>query len=357
MKYTLILLITLLFINSYFSYTRIKSIKSRKFDLKSSNLISNQPFQQLLADKLISTAFSIPVLYKLARDNARSMLIKRGQQIDVDWQENIKKYNNNLEKLVNIYDNIYNNKIKYPDYYLKPFHAYDDGNLSWEAAMEVESAALTVHAPIFSTDNKQLDRNGDFMLRDNYHKCMLQSLNKHDFKPKKILDIGCSTGLSTIKLHESFPNVEIFGIDLSPYMLAVAKQNLESIEYVDAKQHIQYIHSKGEDIEINEKQINLISMCLVLHELPTDISKQIFTQAYDILPNNGVFSIMDMNPLSTHFIKLASNPFAFSAFKSTEPWLQEYVSMDLIETLKYVGFKEIDILYNSPRHRTVVAYK
>eukprot|EP01035_Chromulina_nebulosa_P017919 gene17919-23539_t len=185
----------------------------------------------------------------------------------------------------------------------------------------------------------------------------LQVDDEHDFKPKKILDIGCSTGLSTIKLHETFPNIEIFGIDLSPYMLAVAKQNLESNDYGEANQHIQYIHSKGEVIDINEKQINLVSMCLVLHELPSDISKQIFTQVYDILPNDGVFSIMDMNPLSTHFIKLASNPFAFSAFKSTEPWLQEYVSMDLIETLKYVGFKEIDILYNSPRHRTVVAYK
>lgn len=39
-------------------------------------------------------------------------------------------------------------------------------------------------------------------------------------KPRKIVDIGCSTGLSTLKLHESFPDAEIIGVYLSPYMLS-----------------------------------------------------------------------------------------------------------------------------------------
>ena len=28
--------------------------------------------------------------------------------------------------------------LTYPDYYTKPFHAYDDGNLCWEAAFQVK---------------------------------------------------------------------------------------------------------------------------------------------------------------------------------------------------------------------------
>ncbi len=117
---------------------------------------------------------------------------------------------------------------QYPSYYLKPFHAYDEGNLSWQAAMEVESAALTVHAQIFPTtslDNEKetipLNPKGDFILRDNFHKNMLSILEqKQHTKINRILDIGCSTGLSTLKLHDSFPNAEVLGMDLSPYMLA-----------------------------------------------------------------------------------------------------------------------------------------
>ena len=34
--------------------------------------------------------------------------------------------------------------VQYPDYYLKAFHAYDEGNLNWLAAFEVESATLSM---------------------------------------------------------------------------------------------------------------------------------------------------------------------------------------------------------------------
>jgi hypothetical protein len=76
-----------------------------------------------------------------------------------------------------------------------------------------------------------------------------------------------------------------------------------------------------------------------------------------VLPSGGSIAIMDMNPKSTFFQKFASNPFAFAAFKSTEPWLNEYVTMDLEATLSDCGFRGVTVLENSPRHRTVVAYK
>nr|XP_043623209.1 uncharacterized protein LOC122594994 isoform X3 [Erigeron canadensis] len=37
-----------------------------------------------------------------------------------------------------------NLSIVYPDYYLNPLHAYDEGNLSWLAAAEAEAATLTI---------------------------------------------------------------------------------------------------------------------------------------------------------------------------------------------------------------------
>lgn len=37
-------------------------------------------------------------------------------------------------------------------YYLKPFHAYDTGNLSWDAALELELAAKSLHANVFDPE-------------------------------------------------------------------------------------------------------------------------------------------------------------------------------------------------------------
>ena len=89
--------------------------------------------------------------------------------------------------------------------------------------MEVESAALTVHAPIYTEDRKGLDIKGDFLLRDNFHRRMKEMFEVSGYKPRKILDIGCSTGLSTIQLLDSFPGCDVVGIDLSPYMLSGTK--------------------------------------------------------------------------------------------------------------------------------------
>lgn len=66
---------------------------------------------------------------------------------------------------------------------------------------------------------------------------------------------------------------------------------------------------------------------------------------------------MDMDPYSDNFKRFASNPFAFAAFKSTEPWIQEYIGMDIVRVLQETGFGNIEVMSNSPRHRTIVAYK
>ena len=120
----------------------------------------------------------------------------------------------------------------YPEYYLKPFHAYDEGNLSWLAAMEVESAALSVHSRVYPKakkdgESKVVDSDplGDFRLRDNFHKNIVQHLSHLEKKgisirPKTIVDIGCSTGLSTFKLAETFPQSHLVGVDASPFMLS-----------------------------------------------------------------------------------------------------------------------------------------
>ena len=39
------------------------------------------------------------------------------------------------------------------------------------------------------------------------------------------VDLGCSTGLSTLELHHAFPEAQITAVDLSPYFITVAKHD------------------------------------------------------------------------------------------------------------------------------------
>lgn len=64
-------------------------------------------------------------------------------------------------------------------------------------------------------------------LRRNYHRCLDDILEKLEIetfkKPCEILDVGCSSGLSSQAILKAFPNASVTGIDLSPYFLAVGE--------------------------------------------------------------------------------------------------------------------------------------
>jgi trans-aconitate 2-methyltransferase len=49
--------------------------------------------------------------------------------------------------------------------------------------------------------------------------------------PKRIADLGCGSGLSTLALREAFPKARIVGVDLSPDMLAAAAKRLPKIAF------------------------------------------------------------------------------------------------------------------------------
>lgn len=353
------------FYNSRFTslsifHFNINSIQSQSPELDSwSPEPSKRSWKNLLIEGVVGSVFKVRPLFKIASRGARKKIIDRAKLIDVDWDKNTAELNRHINDLQVLYENFESKSLQYPSYYLKPFHAYDDGNLCWQAAMEVESAALSVHANLFTPSPKEMEIVGDFKLRDNFHINLKKIFEKYQFKPSRILDIGCSTGLSTLKFLESFPSVEVIGVDLSPYMLSVAKYNLDKMPSLtkEEKASVTYLHASGEDSTLGKGDVDLVSLSLVSHELPSAASKAIFEAAYRILPTGGAISIMDMNPSTPKFQKVFSNPFAFAAFKSTEPWLQEYISMDMYDALRACGFRDVQMLANSPGHRTVVGFK
>jgi trans-aconitate 2-methyltransferase len=49
--------------------------------------------------------------------------------------------------------------------------------------------------------------------------------------PRRILDLGCGSGLSTIELRRAFPKAELVGVDLSPDMLKAAAKRLKGVTF------------------------------------------------------------------------------------------------------------------------------
>lgn len=298
--------------------------------------------QQDLSTKIINGLLGIKPLAEFAKSRARKMIIKRAYSIGVNWDDNVKTLqNHDWAKEI---ESLTNSRVQYPDYYLTSFHAYEKGNLQWDAAWELESAAYSVHSTVYSQTPQ---KDGDRILRTNYHQVLKEKLA---FTPQNILDIGCGVGLSTFMLTEHYPKATITGLDLSPYFLAVA--NYQSRK---KGKNINWIHAAAENTYFSPESFDLVSAFLVFHELPQLGAKNILQEASRILKTGGYFTMMDMNPQSEVYKKMPR--YVFTLLKSTEPYLDEYFSLDIESVFEKAGFEKPSLTTISRRHRTIVARK
>ena len=257
-----------------------------------------------------------------------------------------------------------NAALTYPDYYTSSFHAYDEGNLGWLPAMEVSAAARSVHARIWSDPDERAGLQGDKSLRESYHQVLRQVLST---TPDNVVDLGCSTGLSTFALQNNYPSAQVIGVDLSPYFLTVAQyvcehavtgyttadSNADSGEKNDRQ--IRWVHAAAEATGLPENTADLVSACLGFHELPTAAARDVIAEAYRLVRPGGYFSIMDMDPECETFTKMP--PYVLTLLKSTEPFLDQYLTSDIAKLLQSAGFENPQMVRNSPRHRTVIVQK
>lgn len=295
-----------------------------------------------LGSKVVNGLLAVKPLAKFAKQQARTMMIKRAESIGVNWTAEAQALR---DRGITVWDKerqqLETQNLSYPDYYLTSFHAYENGNLSWDAATEVEVAAYAAHARIWETESKQ----GDERLRQSFHTFLDETIT---ITPRDILDLGCSVGMSTFALQDHYPQAKVTGLDLSPYFLTVAQHQAEK-----AGRSIQWIHQAAEQTHLPDQSFDLVSAFLICHELPTKATQQILQEARRLLRPQGYLAIMDMNPASDIFRTLP--PYVFTLLKSTEPYLDEYFGLDLPALVTASGFASPQTFCNSPRHRTIVA--
>ncbi|XP_077245466.1 uncharacterized protein LOC143885271 isoform X2 [Tasmannia lanceolata] len=297
--------------------------------------------------RLVAALISFKPLYSLMKLGARQVLISTAERTNIPWREMTKEI---LES--DVYkemESIQNPSLVYPDYYLKPFHAYDEGNLSWLAAAEAEAATMSMVRRAIP-NAASLDE-ANQTVRGNW----LQAIEQHHLQYsgnstiEDILDVGCSVGVSTRFLSDKFPSAKVTGLDLSPYFLAVAQYKEK--QNAPRNNQIRWIHANGEATGLPSKSFHLVSLAYVLHECPARAIVGLVKEAFRLLQPGGTIALTDNSPKSKILQELS--PVLFTLMKSTEPFLDEYYLLDLEKTVKEAGFENVQINLTDPRHRTV----
>ena len=300
-----------------------------------------------LLSRLVNLAIQTKPIYKLMKHQARRVIIKTAEKNGIPWQENYRELEQSEAKT--LLKSVINTDIVYPNYYQLPFHGYDRGNLCWEAAFEATSATYSMPLRVWK-EEKLTWQTAHTRLRHSFYDIIAKYTGD---RPTDILDLGCSVGVSTLALHRYFAeknsSPRTVGLDLSPYMLAVAKVN-------DKQQEISgWLHALAEDTRLPSNSFDLVTLQFVLHELPRQATIAILQEVLRILKPGGAIAIVDNDPASPVIQNLP--PVLFTLMKSTEPWSDDYYTFDLETAMQQVGFDYKTTVASDPRHRTLIGIK
>ena len=301
-----------------------------------------------LLSRFVNLLIKTKPVYRLMKHQARQVIIKTAEKNGISWRKNYQELSESDVR--ELYNAIANPEIEYPDYYRVPFHAYDEGNLCWKAAFEAESATQSMGLRVWKNEPDLTWEKAQDRLRGSFHEVLKFCTNN---PVTDILDIGCSVGISTTTLHDFYRHrqntpINTVGLDLSPYMLAIAMKR-------DCEREITWIHGNAEKTNFADNSFDLVTLQFVIHELPRHATQAIFREVKRILRSNGIIAIVDNNPSSPVIQNLP--PVLFTLMKSTEPWSDDYYTFNVEEALQEIGFDYQTTVASDPRHRTIIARK
>ncbi|MBD1830387.1 methyltransferase domain-containing protein [Microcoleus vaginatus GB1-A2] len=201
--------------------------------------------------------------------------------------------------------------LVYPEYYTSQnFHGIKRGYLNPSAAVSYDPITQYVLPP-----HETVVRQG-----------LIDAVR---VKPRRIIDLGCGTGSTTLMLKQAFPEAEVVGLDLSPYMLVVADMKAQK-----AGLNIQWLHGKAESVAFPDGSFDLVAASLLFHETPPAVSRAILRESFRLLKVGGQVAILDGNQKTLRQTEWLTDIFE-------EPYIKSYAAGSLDAWAGAAGFAAV----------------
>jgi SAM-dependent methyltransferase len=159
----------------------------------------------------------------------------------------------------------------------------------------------------------------------------------------RILDMGASTGHFTAALQETYPEAEITGVDLSLKTLEHARRVANANGWA-----WKLYQRPAEATGFAEASFDLVASYILLHEIPADVIRAVFAEAYRVLAPGGDMIMSDVTRYAD-MDKVGQWKADVGARYGGEPYWRESASLDLAEVARSVGFVDVNAAGLGPR--------
>jgi ubiquinone/menaquinone biosynthesis C-methylase UbiE len=206
-------------------------------------------------------------------------------------------------------------KARFPAYYRRNFHWQTDGYFSEHSAEVYELGVELLFRGTADVMRRQIIPPITRFLRDE--------------KATRLLDIACGTGRTLHQIARTHPSLRLWGVDLSPAYVSVARRRLESPEVTIAVEN-------AEQLPFADGAFDIATSVYLFHELPRNARRNVVREMHRVLRPGGLLVIEDSaQPSESAEIASALREFPREFH---EPFYADYLEDDLEGILREIGF-------------------
>ncbi len=167
-----------------------------------------------------------------------------------------------------------------------------------------------------------------------------------DFQPKKILDMGCSVGNSTLPYIDmgcsvgnstlpyidGFPDAEVHAIDVGASMLRYAHARAEALG-----KRVHFSQQNAEHTNFADESFDLVVSHILLHEIPPSSVRKVMQESYRLLAHGGMMIHVEA-PLYRHLDVYTQFIYDWETANNNEPFWSAVRDLDLVSLATEAGF-------------------
>jgi ubiquinone/menaquinone biosynthesis C-methylase UbiE len=211
-------------------------------------------------------------------------------------------------------------KQRFPAYYRRTFHWQTDGYFSEHSA---EMYELGVEILFRGT--------ADVMRRQIIPPITRYVRTAGGAEHVKLLDVACGTGRTLHQLWRAHPAMRLWGIDLSPAYVRIARRRLADVD------ELTLAVENAERLPFADATFDVATSVYLFHELPRNARRNAVRELYRVVRPGGLVVIED----SAQLAESAEIERVLRDFPRDfhEPFYDDYLEDDLAGLLAEVGFE------------------
>lgn len=152
-------------------------------------------------------------------------------------------------------------------------------------------------------------------------------------KPKRILDMGCSAGSSSVPYAQAFPDAHVHAIDVGSGMLRYAHARAQSLG-----ESVHFHQMDCASTRFPDAYFDLIVSHNLMHEISSSTRRGMLKESYRLLRAGGVCIHQDVPLRFAGLSEFKKFDMSWDTLNNNEPFWEVYANADLLPELLDAGF-------------------